>query len=794
MRDNVLDAEQSTGEHLEYRRLAEAIPALIWLTNAQGRTLYANRQWFDFTGVDIAGLEPQAFEELIHENDRAAVRAAWEGVADGSGTIDVEYRLRYHDGTFRWIVAHAIPLRDDDGTLRQWLGAGIDIDDQKRGAEYTQRVMAAVPQIVFTSDALGNVEYYNRRWYELTGLTPEESLGEGWTGAVHPDDVAQLAEVWSRARGRDAPFAAEYRLRRASDNTYRWHVVTSQAVRDSGGNIVRWIGVATDIDDQKRRESVLLFLAASSELLAESFDVDRRMQAVADRAVPEIADWCGIYLVRNGALEPVAIAHRDPERVRLAHQLIRQYPIETDDRVMGLLRAGKTIFMPVIPDSALREAARDEHHLTLMRQLQMRSSVQVPLHFNGQAFGFIHCVNGISGRIYDREDVQTIEILAKRISIAIDNARIYERERRVANTFQQAALPRTLPELPGINLSAFYQPAMSEAEIGGDWYDAFVVAGRTLMLSIGDVSGKGLDAAVMMSNVRQAIRVAALEELDVRRIVAAADKALQLEYPGHVVTALVISIDLLTLDVQYVNAGHPPALARGSGRECREFDVTNAPLGIMLEREDAVGHERLDRNGLLVLYTDGLIEASRDILEGTARLREAFLAEATLHTPNPARLLFEALLRGGARDDVAILGVAFGRNRHWSLDASDAVRAQSARSSFVRHLREEGTPESDYAGAEVIFGELVGNVVRYSPGRVDIDLEWNDESPVLHILDRGEEFTLRPLLPDDLLSETGRGLFIVGTLGEQLAVRSVPGGGNHVSVRLPVRRLLEAHA
>lgn len=784
----MLGSEPGAEDRLGYRRFAEVIPALIWLSNAEGRTLFANRRWFDFTGRDITGMTPDDVRGLIHPEDRGTVDAAWIAVADGSGTVETEYRLSHRDGGYRWVLATAVPLRDDDGNVTQWLGTAIDIQSQRSAADFAQRVMSAVPQIVFTAAADGAVEYFNRRWFELTGQRAADALGQGWIEAVHPDDIVPLNQLWQRSSDSGTPFAAEYRIRRGSDATYRWHAATSHAIRDDSGAIVRWIGVATDIEDQRRRETVLRFLAEASELLAESFDVERRLQIVAERAVPEFADWCGIYLLKKNELLPVAIAHRDPERLRLAHQLLREYPVQVNDDLIERMRAGRVTFLPVIPDDALEQASVDRRHLDLMQTLELRSSMQIPLATNGQALGFVHFVNGASGRIYDSSDVQTAEILARRMSVAIDNARIYERERRVANTFQQAALPRTLPEVPGLSLSAFYQPAEAEAEIGGDWYDAFMLDDRRLVLSIGDVSGKGLHAAILMSTVRQSIRVAALEGFDVARVVAAADHALQMEYPEHIVSALVMEIDLGTLRCRYVSAGHVPAVVRSPNGEIREFTCTNAPLGVLSKRIDAIGEEELDRDSLLVLYTDGLIEATRNVIEGTQRLHDVMRSEAMAHTPNPARLLFEAILSQDARDDVAILTVAFGRSRHWSLDAQDARRAQNARAAFVRHLQEEGTPDSDYAAAELIFGELLGNVVRYSPGRVDVDLEWRDESPVLHVLDRGDGFTLNSILPEDMLSENGRGLFIISNLGSELRVRAVPGGGNHVSVRLPVRR------
>ncbi len=666
----MLNPHPRTQTRLDYRRLAEAIPALLWLCDADGQMLYANRRFCDFTGFDIASLAPgEVSARLLHPDDVARVAEAWRRVSDGSGWLETEYRVRSRDGGYRWVLASVVPLRDDRGRVRQWLGT------------------------------------------------------------------------------------------------------------------------ATDIDDQKRRETVLRTIAEASELLVESFDVEQRLAQLATLVVPDLAQWCGIYVLRGeDVLEAIGVGHADPERARIARDALRRVPAHLSAAGREALTLGRTRVDCIDENDASAGEVSDEAHLYIMGVLGLRRSICIPLHVNGQSFGFLQFANSASGRMHDKHEVHMLEMLAKRISIALDNARIYERERRVASTFQHAALPRTLPEIPGVSLSAVYNPAQSEAEIGGDWYDAFLVDEHHLVVSIGDVSGKGLEAAVLMGTIRQSIRVAALEGLDCVRIVQVADKALQLEYPGHVASALVLQVDLRTRACRYVNAGHPPALVRsGDGSVC-ELLHTNLPLGIATARADDVGQIELDDDAMLLCYTDGLIEATRDVLEGSARLREVLASEAMLHTPNPARLVHDTVLDAGARDDVAILAISFGRNRHWSFDARDAQRAQGARSSFVRHLREEGHEASDFSGAEVIFGELIGNVVRYSPGPIDIDLEWTDEHPVLHVLDRGKAFTPAARLPDDMLSENGRGLFIVGTLGSELRVRPLPGKGNHVRVRLPVRR------
>jgi serine phosphatase RsbU (regulator of sigma subunit)/anti-sigma regulatory factor (Ser/Thr protein kinase) len=509
---------------------------------------------------------------------------------------------------------------------------------------------------------------------------------------------------------------------------------------------------------------------------------------VAQRCVPEIADWCSISMNRgNNVLEPVAIAHRDRAMVDFVSRLMTRYPSRASASSRAVL-SGKPFVIPVVTEDVLVAAAQDENHLGLIRKLDLRSSIAMPIVNNGHVLGAITWVNSSSGRIFDEEDIRLAEILSRRTGVAIDNARIYERERRVANTFQQAALPRTLPEIAGLSLSAIYHPAESEAEVGGDWYDAFLADDRTLVLSIGDVSGKGLDAAVSMSLVRQALRVSAIESRDPRRTIAAADRALQMEHPGLVVSAVVLFIDLATLQCSYLNAGHPPPFVRQSDGSVYEFNVNNPPLGVVDDRSDWIGDVTLLKDSMLALYTDGLIESTRDVVEGMERLRQTLAVDAMLHTPNPARLLYDTVLDCEPRDDVAILTVSFGRNRHWSFDARDATRAQGARASFVRHLREQGRADSDFASAEVIFGELTGNVVRYAPGPIDIDLEWTDDEPVLHVLDRGHPFSLLSRLPSDPLSENGRGLFIVQTLGKNFRVKPLPHRGNHASITLPVRR------
>lgn len=130
----------------------------------------------------------------------------------------------------------------------------------------------------------------------------------------------------------------------------------------------------------------------------------------------------------------------------------------------------------------------------------------------------------------------------------------------------------------------------------------------------------------------------------------------------------------------------------------------------------------------------------------------------------------------------------------WSFAAADATEAEWLRSAFGAYLRARGAEDADYYSAELIFGELVGNVVRHAPGPIVVDVRWTGEAPVLSVTDRGPGFALRAALPQDVLAESGRGLFLVNAFSDGVTVEPNPGGGTRVSVVLRIRRKAQAPA
>jgi anti-sigma regulatory factor (Ser/Thr protein kinase) len=370
--------------------------------------------------------------------------------------------------------------------------------------------------------------------------------------------------------------------------------------------------------------------------------------------------------------------------------------------------------------------------------------------------------------------------------------RNYMRDHAVSLAFQSVALPQTLPIVPGLTFDATYEAAGEDASVGGDWYDAFRLQDGRVVISVGDVGGSGLEAAVTMGAVRQAIRGAAQVFPEPAAALDAADRTLRSEQPDRIVTAFLGVLDPLTLVLRYASAGHPPPLLRREDGTIVDLTGTDLPLGLRDERSAGSNESVVLSDGaLLVLYTDGLTEATHDILEGEQRLRAAVAREDVAQAANPAKAIFRAAVAESS-DDVAILTVRVGpgseRIKRWVFLADDESVATGVRHAIAGVLRSVGATDAEAADAELVFGELLGNVVRHTEGFVEAALDLTPESPVLHVLDRGPGFLYYARLPKDSLSESGRGLYITKKLSRDIIVEPRPDGGSHARVVLAARK------
>lgn len=415
-----------------------------------------------------------------------------------------------------------------------------------------------------------------------------------------------------------------------------------------------------DAEDAQRR---LAFIAEVSRTLSGSLNYSRTLSRVAELMVPGLADWCVVDVVgEDGSLEEVAIAHAEPEKAAWARELRRRYPSEPEAAtgIRHVLRTGEPVLYSEIPDDILREAAQDEEHLRMLRQLGMRSAIIVPLTARGRTLGTLSLVSSQSGRVYTQRDLTLASDLASRAAVAVDNARLFRERSHVALTLQRSLLPTALPSIRGVELTARYRPAQEGIDIGGDFYDVFAVGEHEWAVVIGDVCGKGVEAAALTGLARHSIRAAVRQGHDG----PAALEVLNQEMRSRSKTPDFCTLAYAQLhprngivEAQVVCAGHPPPLVIRANGDVERAGAPGTLLGVVPDIELRPRTVSLGPGDALFLYTDGLVEGFAGDEEVEAVLR-GFLAAAAGEAAEAMAISVERATKargGAARDDSAFV-------------------------------------------------------------------------------------------------------------------------------------------
>jgi len=428
------------------------------------------------------------------------------------------------------------------------------------------------------------------------------------------------------------------------------------------------INVIEDITELKRAEQGQRFLAEAGRVLAGSLDYEETLAAVARLAVPDIADWCAVDAIVDGELRRLATAHSDPRKVAEVLEIAERYPPDPSapTGVHAVLRSGRSEVYPDISDELLVSAARDEGHLALLRSIGMTSAMAVPMILRGSAVGAITFVSAETGHAFDDWDLELAESLASRAATAIENARLYETRSAIARTLQASLLPPALPDVPGFELAAVYRSASEGTEVGGDFYDVFNTAEDQWYAIVGDVCGKGAEAAAVTAMARYTLRAAAVRRRSPAAILRLLGEAmLRQESPdlvGRFCTIACLHLDLSRTPARATVAvgGHPlPAVLRADGT-VEELGTPGTLLGLV-ERPEL--HDRagdVHPGDTVVLYTDGLTEAGApERVWDSADLAEA-LRGAAGGSPQQVvdHALREALgVQPAPRDDIAVVAL-----------------------------------------------------------------------------------------------------------------------------------------
>ncbi len=565
-------------------------------------------------------------------------------------TADSGRRLGNDDFRFLAILAGRVSLALDNAGLFRELSSV----EQRLDA-----VLASLADAVTVQDASGRLVYANQAAAELLDAadpeellrTPNEELVARFQTETEdggPLDVDRLPGRQALRGETVEPLLVRAVNRRTGEE--RWRMVKATGVGGDDGEGPRLaVNIMEDVTETKRAELRQRLLAEAGRILASSLDYEQTLQQVAEMAVPRFADWCAVNVPGdNRIFDQVAIAHVDPEKIEFANRIRARYPSSMDAPGAGeVLATGEPQMMQELPDELLRAGAQDAEHYELVRSIGLRSVIMVPMHVAGETAGVITFVTAESQRRFDEHDLEVAEELARRAGTAVENARLYRQQKEVARTLERAFEPPRLPEMNGWKTSTLYQPAGEGSRVGGDFYDAFE-SPNGWMVVIGDVGGRGVEAATLTALARYTLRSAGSLTGDPLAAMDQLDRWLRERSELSLCTAVAV---LLGEDgtATVVCAGHPPPLVV-QGSQVSAVQASGPLLGSGIEAERVQARVELRPGDQLVLYTDGVTEAPA----GGDRFGDARLISALRDSPDPRQSIERvraALASFGANPD-----------------------------------------------------------------------------------------------------------------------------------------------
>jgi PAS domain S-box-containing protein len=424
---------------------------------------------------------------------------------------------------------------------------------------------------------------------------------------------------------------------------------------------------ATAVAAMTEANQRLALLAEVGRVLSSTVDIDEQLQRLARLVVPRLGDWCWIVTTDDhGRLQESASAHRDPtRREEVAGYVRRMLHAVTDDGAPRLVyRTGQPLVIPELSPERVALSLADEDARAALLALAPAAAAAVPLISRGQTVGVLCLLNEAERGAHSAADVDTAVEIGRRAGMALHHSRLYGQQRELADALQRSMLTEP-PEIEHGEIVVRYVPAAEGAEIGGDWYDAFLQAGGATVLAIGDVVGHDTRAAAAMGQVRGLLRGISYSGGGTpAEVLGEVDRALTGLSLRTMATALVARLEPQAdggpLLLRWANAGHPPPVLVGRDGSVRLLAAGTADLLLGV----APGCRRQDHTvpvppgSTVLLYTDGLVERrDRDIDAGTDQLLAVLRACAGLPLDELCDRVLEHMFLPDAEDDVAVLAV-----------------------------------------------------------------------------------------------------------------------------------------
>ena len=492
----------------------------------------------------------------------------------------------------------------------------------RRSEERYRALVQGGAQVVWVASPDGVMVEDSPEWRWITGQTEEEFLDGGWLDSIHPEDRDRVQRDWRESLRAGRIFDDRFRMRTRA-GAYRHYDVRAVPI-ERDGKIAEWVGACTDVTSQREAEEMrgrlteqlsaaalrTARLQQATSMLAEALDVEQVVEVITEVGRTAI-----------GALRS-AVALLDEERLRLRvvnpdglapvgpDSADARLTLDTPSVMTRAIATRRPVLIPS-PEELRRQFEPDLAEGAGSDAIEdtgdERSWVGLPLLAAGAPLGALRFSFNRPRRITEEERV-FLEALAGQCALAVERAEMYEREHNAAVTLQRSLLPDKLPDVPGLALDARYLPVTRNMEIGGDWYDVFRLPDRRLAVTIGDVMGKGLQAAAGMGRVRNALRALALTDPRPAAVLSGLDRLFSAtELEEQVTTVSYLVIDPETGEGQAGNAGHLPTLLLTPGAlPVLDQAEAGTPLGWPSPRKQHAF--RLPPGSTAVFYSDGLVE------------------------------------------------------------------------------------------------------------------------------------------------------------------------------------------
>lgn len=812
-------------------------------------------------GDSSAGAVESACEPAESEPDeRASAPAAEAGTDTGSAAAS--------DAESEPGIEPNAPLRSILGSepgrsLAQFAASAVDPQRIEVERALFESLFDQVPVGIAIYDTERRYLLVNQAFADYNGIPPQEHIGL-LPEDVNPnlgDAVALLQQQVLETGEPVVDKLVKTATRSTEPGTWRYWSISYARLQTEDGRVLGLTAIATDVTERQKaserersaHERTALLNAANSRI-GTSLDIDRIAATLADVAVPQFSDATTVYLLdaekpsggaETGTRPVAAIAYSALAAGESADQALHMHAVAargqtaisetgtTSQKKRSRLRGSNRGIPPIEPGTALHECIAsgraqflrledpgrqpphtpdaDRHGHDAKDTGRAERSIVAPLKARGSLLGAVRFTRATQRDEFTLVDLETAEELAARAAVAMDNARLYMRERDTALMLQRSLMPQRFDAVDGTQVAFRYRHGAAGAQVGGDWCDVIPLPCRRVAFVVGDVMGSGLSAAGIMSQFRTAARTLAQLDLSPALVLRELDELARSMSESHLATCIYAVYDPVIGECTLASAGHPPPVLATSGGGADLVGLSpGAPLGL--------GGQRFEERALtiepgcaLALYTDGLVEGrDRDIESGIDELLGAISKSAPVGLGSPSgatgfavadgrRLeaacdaAFEALIGPHRSDDATLLIASLGRLPEnqvasWVLTSQPTVAARAR--ELVRRCLHEWSAEEAVANAddsglsplvgdvadvvELLVSELVTNALRYGRGPIGLRLLRGADTVVCEVSDELEAAPrLRTVQHGE---EGGRGLYLVDQLSLDWGTRTTAHG------------------